>query len=116
MVQMDLSPFNNNNSHSIFAGAMGGIVRWLSLKETWRGGLTSVIIGAISSLYLTPILEPFFDPIFRGIIVDDTARIGFTGFFIGFTGIGVLGFIIDMWRLKRMKREEDDSDDSHPKS
>jgi hypothetical protein len=83
------------------AGALGGVVRWLTLREHPLDGVISVIVGAICASYLSPLALPLMDPVLKGLIVDEQARLGFSGFIIGIGGIGVAGFVMDVWRARR---------------
>lgn len=91
------------------AGALGGIVRWLSLREDWQSGLISIIVGAICALYLAPLAIPTIEPLIGKIVVDSASRAGFSGFLIGIGGIAVSGFVIDLWkaRTRQVKREKE---------
>jgi len=87
------------------AGALGGVVRWLSLREDWRSGLTSLTVGAICAVYLGPVAIPFIEPIVGKIVVDAASRAGLSGFIIGIGGIAVAGFVIDIWKARRRQTE-----------
>lgn len=91
----------------LVAGAAGGVVRWLSLRENWRDGCISILVGAICALYLSPLAIPMIEPILSKLVVDADSRAGFSGFFIGVGGIAVAGFCIDIWR-HRGKRTDND--------
>lgn len=93
----------------ILAGAAGGIVRWLTLRESWRDGLVSIIVGAICALYLGPLIEPLLEPVLGKIVVDPVRRAAFSGFMIGLGGIVVAGLVIDAWSIRRsLIRKRDD--------
>ena len=40
------------------AGALGGIVRWVTLREHWRDGVLSLLVGSICAVYLGPLVAP----------------------------------------------------------
>lgn len=93
----------------ILAGAAGGIVRWLTLRESWRDGIVSIVVGAICALYLGPLIEPLLEPVIGRIVVDAVRRAAFSGFMIGLGGIVVAGLVIDAWNIRRAlirKRDE----------
>ncbi|KAF0137428.1 MAG: hypothetical protein FD152_479 [Xanthobacteraceae bacterium] len=93
------------------SGAMGGVVRWLSLREDWRSGFISVVVGAICSLYLGPIALPVLEPVLGKMVVDPASRAGLSGFLIGLGGIAVSGFLIDLWQAHRLlKRKKADNE------
>lgn len=84
------------------SGAMGGVVRWLSLREDWRSGLISVTVGAICSVYLGPVALPLIEPVLGKLVVDPASRAGLSGFLIGLGGIAVSGFLIDVWQARKL--------------
>lgn len=79
----------------ILSGALGGVVRWLTLREKIGAGAVSVIVGGICALYLGPVVEPVLDPIISMAKIDADARSSFAGFVIGLTGITITGFVMD---------------------
>ena len=83
------------------AGALGGVVRWLTLKQPPLDGLVSVIVGAICAVYLGPAIQPLLRPVvdFAGVDMEAAQVLG--GFLVGIGGILVSGFIIDLWQLRR---------------
>ena len=85
------------------AGAAGGLVRWLTLRERWRDGSVSLVVGSICALYLGPVVEPMLAPAIGTISPADPA--GFSAFVVGLGGIGLAGFVIDT--LRRFKAEKD---------
>lgn len=82
----------------ILAGALGGVVRWITLKETFREGVASVIVGAICSRYLGPLVQPAMTPLLGSFVVEEASRAAFSGFILGLGGITVSGFVIDFLR------------------
>ena len=88
----------NAEGKLVVAGALGGVVRWLSLRETWQEGLVSIVVGAICAVYLTPLFTPSLTA-WSGL--PEAARL--TAFMVGIGGIGVVGFVIDLWRTWRKK-------------
>jgi hypothetical protein len=89
------------------AGALGGVVRWLSLREDWRDGLVSITVGAICAVYLSPLAIPLFDSVLGKIVVDAAARHSFSGFLIGIGGIAVSGLVLDVWKARRRQVSTD---------
>lgn len=83
------------------AGALGGVVRWLTLKQPPLDGLVSVIVGAICAVYLGPAIQPLLRPVVDFAGVDAEAMQGLGGFLVGIGGILVSGFILDLWQLRR---------------
>jgi hypothetical protein len=89
------------------AGALGGVVRWLSLREDWKDGLVSITVGAICAVYLSPLAIPLFDSVLGKIVVDAAARHSFSGFLIGIGGIAVSGLVLDIWKARRTQVSTD---------
>lgn len=90
-----------DKAQAVLAGAAGGIVRWLTLRENWRDGAVSIVVGALCALYLSPMVEPLLEPALGRIVLDPARRAGFSGFLIGIGGIAAAGFIIDIWQIRR---------------
>lgn len=97
----DWQHFFSSNGQLLLAGAAGGVVRWLTLKQRPLDGLISVAVGAILAFYVGPsavgVLKPVAD--FTG--VGGEAAVGLGGFIVGMGGIVVSGFFIDLWQLRR---------------
>ena len=87
------------------AGAAGGLVRWLTLRESWKEGLLSLVVGTICALYLGPLVEPMLAP-FVGRIAPGQDALGFSSFVVGLGGIGFAGFVIEAMRAWRRSRRE----------
>jgi hypothetical protein len=88
------------------AGAAGGLVRWLTLREHWREGLVSLVVGSICALYLGPLVEPLLAPLI-GRISPGQDALGFSSFVVGLGGIGLSGFVIEAmraWRARGSRR------------
>lgn len=80
---------------TILAGALGGVVRWITLKESAKEGAASVICGAICAVYLGPLIQPAITPLLGTFVVEEASRSAFGGFILGLGGITVSGFVID---------------------
>lgn len=85
----------------LVAGALGGVVRWLTLRERPRDGAVSIVIGAICAMYLTPVAFPMIDPLLSNVVVDSEARTRLASFIIGVGGIGIVSFVVDLWKVRR---------------
>jgi hypothetical protein len=88
------------------AGAAGGLVRWVTLRDDWREGLTGLLVGSICAIYLGPLAEPLLDPVIGKIAPGDSAA-GFASFVIGLGGISIAGFILDIIKARRSKVRSD---------
>jgi hypothetical protein len=85
----------------LIAGALGGVVRWMTLRDHWSDGLISMIVGALSAMYLAPLAVPSLVPLLGNINVAPENVGPLSGFLIGIGGITASGFFIDAWRLRR---------------
>lgn len=81
------------------AGSLGGVVRWLSLRETWQDGLISITVGGICAVYLSPLVVLWLVPQ----PATNTAFASLAAFVTGIGGIGVVGFVMDMWKAWRKR-------------
>ncbi|QBR35417.1 hypothetical protein ETW23_03940 [Leisingera sp. NJS201] len=89
------------------AGAAGGLVRWLTLRENWRDGVVSLVVGSICAIYLGPLVEPVLAPVVGKITAGGDAA-GFSSFVVGLGGIGFSGFVIET--LRRFRAEKAGAD------
>lgn len=89
------------------AGAAGGLVRWLTLRENWKDGAVSLVVGSICAIYLGPLVQPMLAPAVGKIAADGSAA-GFSSFVVGLGGIGFAGFVIETLRRFRAERAADD--------
>jgi hypothetical protein len=81
------------------AGALGGIVRWVTLREHWRDGILSLLVGAICAVYLGPLVAPILEPVIGNLAPGgDTA--GFSAFIVGIGGMSISGLLIDIFRAR----------------
>jgi len=88
------------------AGALGGVVRWLSLRESWKNGFISVIVGGICALYLGPLATPVTDTFFGKVVLDPTSRETLSGFIVGVWGIALSGLLMDVLAARRKQLED----------
>ncbi len=93
----------HETSQVVLSGAMGGIVRWLTLRERLSSGIVSVIVGAICAVYLGPLVQPLLAPFVQVVLTEQVSRASFTGFIVGIGGITFSGFIIDLIKAKRIE-------------
>jgi hypothetical protein len=90
----------SDQARAALAGAAGGVVRWVTLRERWPDGLASLFVGAICALYLGPLVEPLLKPVI-GAIAPTGDSAGFSAFVVGLGGISITGLIIDIFRARR---------------
>lgn len=96
----------NKTAQLIVAGALGGLVRWLTLRDHWTDGLISIIVGAVCSAYVSPLVIPALTPLTGAVDISTESIIGLSGFLVGVGGITVSGMIMDAWRKQRKLRKE----------
>lgn len=92
----------------VLAGALGGLVRWLTLRSHPLDGIIAIVVGAIAAGYLGPLAEPAMDALLGGVIVEESSRASFGGFIIGLGGVSITGFVMDFWRAKRGDKRDSD--------
>ena len=97
-----------DGGRAAIAGALGGVVRWVTLRESWREGLMSLIVGSICASYLGPLVAPILEPML-GRITPMGDNTGLTAFLVGIGGISISGLLIDIFRARRAKGGSDDS-------
>lgn len=83
------------------AGALGGIVRWITLRERPREALGSLVVGAISAVYLGPLVAPLLEPVVGAIAPKGDAS-GFAAFVVGLGGISIASFLIEVIRARQV--------------
>lgn len=98
--------FGGDKGQLLLAGALGGVVRWLTLRSHWSDGLISIVVGAICALYVSPLALPSLIPWLGNIGVPADSVGGLSGFLIGIGGITFSGFIMDLWRARRKMAEK----------
>lgn len=98
------------NGQLIVAGIAGGLVRWLTLRESWRSLLPTLLVGALTSLYLGPHFTNWLSPILGAITPSGTSEDTLGGFLAGVVGIGLTGLIIDFWNVRRGKITPSETD------
>jgi hypothetical protein len=82
------------------AGALGGIVRWVTLREHWRDGVLSLLVGSICAVYLGPLVAPILEPVIRKLAPGGDSA-GFSSFVVGIGGMSISGLIIDIFRARQ---------------
>ncbi len=89
------------------AGTLGGAVRWMTLRSDWRTGLIGLVVGGISSLYLSPLVRPILGPLVGLLTYDPFQTANFSGFVVGISGITITGLIMDIIAARRRKVDAD---------
>lgn len=83
------------------AGAMGGLVKSITLRERPLEGIGSLVVGCACSIYVSPLALVLFEPTVGKIITRPGALDTFAGFVTGVGGMAVVGFVLDVWRARR---------------
>lgn len=96
-------------STAVLAGALGGLVRWITLRSNWREGAGAILVGAICAMYLGPLVEPILEPVVGAITPGGDAD-GFSSFIVGLGGISITGFIIDVFVRRKSEGSDDKSE------
>lgn len=92
----------------IIAGAAGGIVRSISLRQNLRESVATITVGILCSAYLSAPFAPVLVKYSQGFFPTLADALGPSGFIVGFLGIAITGFIMDVFRgwSKRFKGGE----------
>lgn len=90
------------SGQAALAGAAGGFVRALTLREKLQEGVASLIVGAFCAIYAAPLTLGVIGPVLRSLIKPD-ALDGFCAFATGVCGMAVVGFLLDMWKFYRAR-------------
>lgn len=98
---MNLDFLGWDKAQLALAGALGGVVRWMTLRDHWTDGLIAIFVGAVCSLYLSPLAIPALTPLLGGLQVAPESTLGVSGFLMGIGGITFAGFVIDLVRARR---------------
>jgi len=91
-----------DQAKTALAGAAGGIVRWVTLREHWQDGVASLLVGAIRALYVGPFVNPLISPMI-GDLAPNGDTTGFASFIVGLGGISIAGLLIDMIRARSVQ-------------
>ena len=94
----------------ILAGAAGGVVRTITLRERWTRAIANALVGALCALFLTPLTDPLLAPTLGVIVPDPSSVAGFSGFIIGLGGITISGLILDIIERRRADVSKDGDD------
>jgi hypothetical protein len=82
----------------------GGVVRALTLRLPAIEAASGIVVGGICAVYLGPLALPVVEKTVGSIVLEETSRVGLSGFVIGLGGIAVSGFVLDMW--KRLRHDQ----------
>lgn len=93
------------------AGALGGIVRGLTLRESWSERVVSLLVGSICALYLGPIVSPIIEPFIK-VVAPSGDILGFSSFVVGLSGITFSRLLIAVVAARRKEIEQGKDDDN----
>jgi hypothetical protein len=94
-------PFPDDAGRAAVAGIAGGIVRWLTLRESPKEGAVALVVGGITAVYLNQIVAPVLEPYLGQIAPGTASSVG--AFVCGLAGISLTGLIMDVIRIRRGK-------------
>lgn len=99
-----LDQISASGGAALLAGAAGGIVRTLTLRQCgWRDALVNIGVGSLCALYLGPVVEPMLQPALGSLMLEPQSVATFSGFIIGLSGITISGFVLDIIASRRRK-------------
>lgn len=82
------------------AGALGGVVRWVTMREKPKEAAGSLIVGSICAVYLGPLVEPILEPVV-GAIAPKGDPVGFASFIVGLGGISIASMLIEIFKARQ---------------
>jgi hypothetical protein len=97
---LDLFNLPGEKWQLLVAGALGGLVRWITLRDNWKDGLASVLVGTICALYPSPLTLPMLSPLLANVGIQPESTNGLSGFLTGIAGIAMSGLIIDFLKIR----------------
>jgi len=80
------------------AGAFGGLVKSITMRERLIEGVGSLIVGTACSVYASPIALIIFEPALGRLVTKPGALDQFAGFTAGIAGMAIVAFILEAWR------------------
>lgn len=86
------------------AGAAGGIVRWATLREDWKTGATSLIVGMLCAVYLSDTGAAAIEAALRAFNITKAVDKGAAGFIVGIGGVTISGFVLDVIKVFRERK------------
>lgn len=86
------------------AGAAGGIVRWATLREDWKTGATSLIVGMLCAVYLSETGAGAIEAAFKTFGLTKSIDKGAAGFIVGIGGVTISGFVLDVIKVFRERK------------
>jgi len=96
--------FGSPEAKAALAGLLGALVRVLTLRERlWPDAVISLVVGAISSVYFGPALQPGLVRLFQ---MDHADAASLAGFIVGVAGILLIGGVMDFLRARLARETE----------
>ncbi len=88
-------------SHDVYmglAGAAGGIVRSIALREPWKIAIANIVVGVVGAIYLSPAAVPLVKLIFGGFDMADDQLVRTSAFLTGVGAMSIVGGIAEFWK------------------
>lgn len=83
------------------AGAAGAIVHWITRRQSWQNGLSSLIVGIITAIYLGPVISSMFEQVYFQMTGSEKEMSVFVvGYLAGISGIALNGALIDLAKIR----------------
>lgn len=89
------------DAQQALAGAAGGLVRTLTLRDNWREGIANLVVGSLCAVYLPPLALFFLSPTLGKLDVPPAMIGNLSAFIMGLGGMTAAGFILDVIKAKR---------------
>ncbi len=90
--------FASDPVQAAMAGAAGGLLRWITLKESWKEGTATLVAGALCARFLGPEMTPAVAP-WLGASED---AVGLVSFLVGIGGVSISATIIGIFKNRTL--------------
>lgn len=93
--------FTSEPGRAATAGALGGLVRWLTLRSNWREGVPTLVVGAICANYLGPIALSIIETWLGHPLAPESTLDNLMPFLTGVGGMTLSGIVLDIFEKRR---------------
>lgn len=105
--------FPENAEQMAMAGAAGSIIYWISNRQSPKNGLISIVVGAITAIYLGPAVSPILSQAFGA---SSEIPTHLSSYICGMMGISMNGLILDVFKgrllsLRGVSQKAGETDD-----
>jgi len=99
------SPFDHDQLLNALAGALGGAVKGMAQQLPWKQQVVAIMVGAACSIYMAPLGDSMLSPLLGHVLANDKQVVGLGGFIVGIIGIGLVGFVLSLFKMWQASKE-----------